>query len=261
MIIMILDKLSSVPLSEQLRKQFLELIDNGILKSGDRLPSERSIADEFKISRQTVRAALTELTLMGHFERIVGKGTYVAEKKITIDLHSLKSLNDMMLDWGLTTSMKMLTYHEISAPTFVRNLLEINENDKVLFFERVRFVDGTPFAIYRSYIPSDLSKNISPDKIYADSLIKTLENSCGLMVSHSEECLEPTIATVEEAELLEIQKNTPLQLITGLLRDSHNRIIECHKSLFRGDRFSFRFSNHIAPSSGDDDYFVLRRKS
>lgn len=241
------DKSSSVPISEQLRNEFFSLMENGDLKSGDRIPSEREIATYFQISRQTVRVAITELALLGYFERIVGKGTYVAEKKVNFDLQSLRSLNDMMLDWGLSTSMHILTYSEIKAPSFVKRLLEIQDDEKVLFFERVRLVDGTPFAIYRSYIPLEIAKNLSSDKIFADSLIKTLQNSCGLIVSHSEESLEPTIATVEEAELLNIQKHTPLQLITGLLWDSNKQIIECHKSLFRGDRFTFKFSNHIAP--------------
>ena len=241
------DKSSSVPISEQLRKEFFTLIDNGDLKSGDRIPSEREIATHFQISRQTVRVAITELSLLGYFERIVGKGTYVAEKKVNFDLQSLRSLKDMMLDWGLSTSMHILTYSEILAPSFVKKILGLQGDEKVLFFERVRLVDDIPLAIYRSYVPLDIAKNLHPDKIFADSLIKTLQNSCGLIISHSEESLEPTIATAEEAELLKIQKNTPLQLITGLLRDNNNRIIECHKSLFRGDRFTFKYSNHIVP--------------
>ena len=54
----------------------------GLLPSGSRLPSERDLADELRISRSTLRQALTALVQSGHLVSLRGRagGTFVAEE-------------------------------------------------------------------------------------------------------------------------------------------------------------------------------------
>ncbi|UCH19672.1 MAG: FadR family transcriptional regulator [Deltaproteobacteria bacterium] len=52
-------------------------IQQGIFKRGQRLPSERTIAEEMGVSRPPVREALSALKIMGVVDIIVGDGTYV----------------------------------------------------------------------------------------------------------------------------------------------------------------------------------------
>jgi GntR family transcriptional regulator, transcriptional repressor for pyruvate dehydrogenase complex len=54
----------------------------GILPPGTRLPSERDLADELRISRSTLRQALTTLVQSGHLVSLRGRagGTFVADR-------------------------------------------------------------------------------------------------------------------------------------------------------------------------------------
>src|ERR671910_1752956 len=54
----------------------------GLLPPGTRLPSERELAEELRISRSTLRQALTTLVQSGHLVALRGRsgGTFVAEK-------------------------------------------------------------------------------------------------------------------------------------------------------------------------------------
>ena len=54
----------------------------GLLSPGSRLPPERELADEFKISRSTLRQALTTLVQSGHLVSMRGRngGTFVSEQ-------------------------------------------------------------------------------------------------------------------------------------------------------------------------------------
>lgn len=54
-------------------------IEEGELKSGDRLESEHQLCSRFQVSRQTVRHALKVLTQEGFIERRQGSGTYIRE--------------------------------------------------------------------------------------------------------------------------------------------------------------------------------------
>lgn len=57
--------------------QILASISSGAIRVGERLPSERLLAEQMKVARGAVREALSALSVMGVVERRVGDGTYV----------------------------------------------------------------------------------------------------------------------------------------------------------------------------------------
>jgi GntR family transcriptional regulator / MocR family aminotransferase len=63
----------------QLINQFQQLIRNGILSSGQKLPSSRFLADELKIHRQTVVKIYEDLVLQGWLSSVAGKGTFISD--------------------------------------------------------------------------------------------------------------------------------------------------------------------------------------
>jgi GntR family transcriptional repressor for pyruvate dehydrogenase complex len=71
-------------LSEAAIEQIKELIVSQKREPGSKLPSERELVDQLKISRASVREALRMLEIMGLVEVKPGKGTYV--KGVTGDL-------------------------------------------------------------------------------------------------------------------------------------------------------------------------------
>lgn len=65
-------------LVDQLRAVLERQIDDGRLKPGDRLATERELSAQFGASRNVVRIALGELHKVGKITRHVGRGTIVA---------------------------------------------------------------------------------------------------------------------------------------------------------------------------------------
>ncbi len=70
-------------LYEDIVQQLTRLINSGVLKPGDRLPTERALATELDVSRTAIREALRVMEAMGFIESRVGEGTYV--RAITIE--------------------------------------------------------------------------------------------------------------------------------------------------------------------------------
>jgi GntR family transcriptional repressor for pyruvate dehydrogenase complex len=62
---------------EDIVQQVLVLIEEGKLKRGDQLPSERELTETFKVSRTTVREAIRTLESMKLLQSRQGNGTYV----------------------------------------------------------------------------------------------------------------------------------------------------------------------------------------
>ena len=65
---------------EQIRKQIIEFIKNGILSPNDKLPSVRSLAQQLGINPNTVQKAYQELEAHGYIYTLNKKGAFVANK-------------------------------------------------------------------------------------------------------------------------------------------------------------------------------------
>ncbi|WP_031479318.1 FadR/GntR family transcriptional regulator [Maridesulfovibrio frigidus] len=65
------------PVYESVANQITELIKSGELQQGDKLPSERSLAEKFKVSRSSVREAIKSLVHKNLVESRRGDGTYI----------------------------------------------------------------------------------------------------------------------------------------------------------------------------------------
>lgn len=94
----IISNSSNVPIYEQIKEQIKNKIVSNELKSGDLLPSIRSLAKDLRISVITTKSAYEELEREGYVETVPGKGTYVAGKSETIireeQLKRIESLMD-----------------------------------------------------------------------------------------------------------------------------------------------------------------------
>jgi len=62
---------------EQVMDQIKDMIDNGVLKKGDKLPSERDLVEELQVSRASIREALRALEVIGLIECRQGEGNFI----------------------------------------------------------------------------------------------------------------------------------------------------------------------------------------
>jgi len=72
-----LEPVRPLALKERVIRQLTRLIEDGLLKPGDQLPSERELSEELHVSRGTVREAVQFLGTLGLVEVRHGSGTFV----------------------------------------------------------------------------------------------------------------------------------------------------------------------------------------
>src|SRR5262245_15361262 len=70
-------QVTRLSLSENIVDQVSTLIAQGVLKPGQRIPSEKQLCQQFGVGRTTVREALRSLVMMGVLESHMGDGTFV----------------------------------------------------------------------------------------------------------------------------------------------------------------------------------------
>ncbi len=79
-----LDPKSGVPFYRQIIDQIRYGIATGSLKTGEQLPTARSLAVQLKVNLNTVIKAYKELEIQDILETQQGSGTYVGSKGVTI---------------------------------------------------------------------------------------------------------------------------------------------------------------------------------
>src|SRR3989441_2020035 len=79
-------------MTEQVVIQIRDMIRQGTLKPGDRLPSERELAKRLGISRASLRAGLRFLAAIGVLTSRHGSGTYIADGPPALDSAPLSML-------------------------------------------------------------------------------------------------------------------------------------------------------------------------
>lgn len=77
-----LKPISRVPLTEVVADRILSLIQEGQLKTGDKLPSQKELGDMLKVSRPSLREALSGLVMLGYIEARAGQGYYVRKTQL-----------------------------------------------------------------------------------------------------------------------------------------------------------------------------------
>jgi GntR family transcriptional regulator len=76
-----LDQANGVPVYRQIIRQIEHGVLSGRLKTGDKLPTIRSLAVNLKINPNTIAKAYGELEIRGILTTQVGSGTYISNKK------------------------------------------------------------------------------------------------------------------------------------------------------------------------------------
>ncbi len=79
-------------LYEEVAKQIERLIVEGGLKSGDKLPPERELAEMFQVSRSSLRDAIRTLELTGLLEPRQGEGTVVCDLSADLLVNPLANM-------------------------------------------------------------------------------------------------------------------------------------------------------------------------
>ena len=84
-----LDPANGSPIYRQIIQQIEYAILSGRMRSGDRLPTIRSLAVELKTNPNTIARAYSELEIRGILATQIGSGTYIADKKPVVEDDSL----------------------------------------------------------------------------------------------------------------------------------------------------------------------------
>jgi len=229
-----LDEASSLPLYQQLQRALRRAIETRVLGPDDALPPERDLAEEFKVSRITVRKAIDGLVGEGLLVRRQGSGTFVCAR-VEKNFSKLTSFSEDMRARGRRPRSVWLRKSAGTVTPEEALTLRSSPGTPVYRFHRIRFADDAPMALeYATILASCLP---SLDAVES-SLYAALELA-GNRPVRALQRLRAVLFTAEQGKLLQAKEKDAGLLVErlGFLEDG--RAAEFTQSYYRGDIYDF----------------------
>ncbi|AQQ55499.1 GntR family transcriptional regulator [Planococcus lenghuensis] len=240
-----LDKESPVPVYIQIQEELKRWIEEEKYSVGTAIPPEWELTELFGVSRMTVRHAVTKLVNDGLLQREKGRGTFVAAPKLKVEqpLTGLTGFTEDMQARGLTPSSRLVGFGSVFPELEIAQELHIKTDEKVFQVERVRYADGIPMAIERSYLPVKLLPGLTEDQLQ-HSLYSLIEQESGLSIDRAVQRMEAALAKKEDAKLLQIESAAAVLKIERVSFLSDDKPFEVVRSIYRADRYTFTVGMH-----------------
>lgn len=236
----VIDPGNILPKYYQLATILRQKIEEGAWKEHEPIPSERQLEEQYNLSRPTIRQAIDLLVNQGYLYRLHGKGTFVSPPKLQKGIFELTSFSEDMRNRGLEPGQTFLEFGMVDAPVKVARKLELPEGRQVLRIKRVRLGSGVPIGIQDSYLALGEGQTITREEVEArGSIYAILQEKFNIFPSEADETLEVTLASTEEAMLLQIPVGSPLLLMERTLWSQERKAVEFVKILYRGDRYKY----------------------
>ena len=237
------DRTSLLPFYSQIAENLRKRIELGDLKPGDQLPGEPELCRTYQVSRTVIRQALQELTYEGLIIRHKGKGTFVAQPKISEGfIQSINGLYSDMRERGQVLTSKVLVQALRPASVVAASALRIPVNTPVIEIQRLRFIQYDPLVLVTGFFPVDLCSSLLQADLRFQSLYGFLEKNANLVIDHTHSTIEASSARIEEAELLQVEAGSPLLKLQAVSYLADGQPIEYYTALHRGDRSRFEIT-------------------
>lgn len=234
------DRNSPIPYYVQVKGALREHIESGNWQPGDQLPGEPELCQMFGVSRTVIRQALKEMEYEGLIVREKGKGTFLAEPKIVESLaQKLTGFYQDMVEQGYTPITRVLKQEVVSASPKVAAHLGLEPETPVIEIERLRFVQDEPIVLVTTYLPYALCPQILSEDLSRQSLYALLEKCHDLVIARGRRTLEAVPANEYEAQLLQVDKGSPLLMLDSVSHLGDGTPVEYYHALHRGDRSRF----------------------
>lgn len=229
---------SPIPLYHLISSAIRRRIEDGDYPVGSTVPTEGELAQEFNVSRATVRQAVSDLVQEGLVSRRRGSGTFVlpaANRRIGQRFRG--SLADLMYETSRTGVGDIEIGHG-TIPDRIAALLELEEATGTIV-KRVRTLDGQPFAYTVNYLPRKYGDLLTTEGLKSKSLMALLEHQ-GVRLIGGRQSVRPQLASLDLTESLGLPyAGAPMLFVERVLWTLDQHPVEVALTWYREDMYEY----------------------
>lgn len=238
---------SSVARWGQIARELRRQIEQRDLAPGERLPSENELAEEFDVSRITVRQALASLADEGYVHRRHGAGTFVSEslRLVQLDLAIAQPWRERVPEQS-ARSQELASGRRKEPPANLLADLGVDaENVGTRYFLRLQVVGDSPVGVTESWLAPQVARGIEDSPLVDNSLSRTLEEHYGVQRAAVHSYMNAENASADLAETLGCHLDAALIVVGELALDTEGAVISCSRTRWIGSRVRFHQENQL----------------
>ena len=233
----------TLPTYVKLKEEIQQSIENGTLVPGDRLPSERELAEAKGLSRMTVRQALSELVAAGALYREQGRGTFVSARKM--QQRNIASFSETVRMRGYMPSTRVLEFAIARPPGDIAQRLMIPDSE-VYRGLRIRLADSTPVAVEEVFIPFHICPGLERVDLVG-SLYRLMTETFGHRIGSADSSVSALLPGARYQEYLNIPRNTPVLKINSLYYSASGTTLYYERAIYRADMYEYNIRISTQP--------------
>lgn len=232
-----LDRDSPLPLYEQIKRRVLAMI-LGWQQESERFHTDLELAEQFGVSRMTVRQAVQELVEEGYLRRVRGSGTFVCMPKIDERFRPEMDFSDQWSASGRPLTFKVLYCKAVPASATVAGQLGLNTDEPVWSVLRLRTVKHVPISLDYRYVPVARVASLSPKQVEAGSMLQLVSKlSNGL--DYGDLKIEAGLVKPEHADYLNLMPGDPVLIRHLVYFDADDQPVMAGISYCRSDQVRY----------------------
>lgn len=226
---------AATPAYKQIQDYLQDLLAGPDYGPGDRIPSERALAEQLGRNRMTVRKAIEGLISKGLLERHGTSGTRVPVPRVARPMDGFSLSNSMtriIQAGGGAAHSKLLHFEQAHASAKVASRLSLSEGADIVMIRRLWTADETPICIETTHLPLSLVPDLAAQDLMEDrSLYNLLHDRYGVGEIRGEREIGIANCTEMEARLLGLDPGAACLLLQLLALDPNGRPIEFTRSV------------------------------
>jgi GntR family transcriptional regulator len=233
-----IDRNSHEPAYAQLVRILTGQLAAGVLRPGDRLPSEAQLCERYGVSPMTVRRVVNILADQGMVTAERGRGTFVRALELGTATFNLDSLRKLFRDGG-QASVKLLEARITPASERTARKLGIEPGQRTVFIRRLIYQEEDPVLLHREHVIYDPTRPTVEAELEVTALHGLLSGGGGSHLKHGDLTIDATTLTSDEAGLLRSRGGAPAFRLEHLFYDFGHRPVSWGWFICSGERLHF----------------------
>ena len=214
-------------------------IESGAYGFLELLPSENTLAEEFKCTRNTVRKALALLVAQGYVQTMQGRGIQVISRPretSTFLVGGIESLQEAAARNRIPLSTHMISLEEGVVDAEMAMASGMTEGAEIISVKRLRLLDDVPLIVDTSYFLTSMVPQLTQQEVL------------GVRVASATRRITVERATDEDRRLIHLEGMDCVVVVSSATFDSAGALFEYTRSRRSPVDFAFQDTAHRLPA-------------
>lgn len=234
---MVVNKTQSLPKTVRVSEMLIREIASGRFADGERLPTERNMAESLGIAVGTLRRALAILEEKGLLRRVQGSGNYVQYKPDVQSVYGFFRLE--CLDGGGLPTARILDVVRLKKGG---DIPHIGPGDLAHRLRRIRSLNDTPVALEEIWLDGRFCEWVFPEEV-SESLYLHYKDRLKLTIGHVVDKIGVSMVPAWHPEEFGLSREEPCGYIERISYDAGGVAAEYSRTWF--DQRKARYVNRI----------------